>query len=103
MRTLDVGLGGVRSVVQMNGDGSMTTGTIQDCDAILEDAQARHKEGHHGSGEMKHAGRIPFVVIERYCNDNGITFRECMGSQEHSRRILNSPELSAFRIWKGQV
>lgn len=103
MLTLDVGLGGVQSVVKMNGDGTMTTGTIQHCDAILEDAQARHKEGHHGSGEMKHAARIPFVVIEKYCNDNGISFKECMASQEHAKRLLNSPDLAGFRIWKGQV
>lgn len=103
MRTLDVGLGGVKSVVHMNGDGSMTLGTIQDCDAILENAKARSNEGLHGTSDMKHAASIPFVVIEKYCNDNGISFRECMGSQEHSKRLLNSPDLAHFRVWKGQV
>lgn len=95
--------GGTSTVIQLNNDGSLTTGTVQDCTAILEHAQARHKEGLHGSSEMKLAASIPFVLVEKYCNDRGIEFREFMASEDHKKAILNDPALSYFRIWNGKI
>lgn len=84
-------------------DGKLITGTVQDCTAILEDAKARHNAGFQGTSEMKHAARIPNVLIETYCNVNGIEFSECMQNPVHFRRILNDPALADLRIWKGRV
>lgn len=95
--------GGVQSVIQLNSDGSMTTGTQQDCGAILDYAKERHNSGQHGSAELKLAASIPHVIVEKYCNDHGIEFREFMQSQAHKKRLLNDPDLSYFRIWKGVV
>lgn len=103
MRTVIDGLGGVKSVIQLNTDGSLTTGTVQDCTPILEYAKARQNEGHTGTSDMKFAASIPHVVIEEYCKRNNIGFDECIQSQEHSRRLLNDPSLAGFRIWKGRV
>jgi hypothetical protein len=52
---------------------------------------------------MKLAARIPNVIVEKYCNDNKISFREFMGNREHVRRVLNDPSLSHFRVWPGRV
>lgn len=95
--------GGVQSVVQLNTDGSLTTGTVQDCTAIAEHAKARHNEGYTGSGDMRLAASVPMVMIEKYCNDNGVTYAEFARSQEHKKRLLNDPALSHFRIWKGAI
>jgi hypothetical protein len=84
-------------------DGNMTVQRTQDCTPIAERMKALHNGGHHGSSEMKHAASIPFVIIEDYCNKNNITFHECMSNKEHMRRMLNDPDLSAFRVWKGKV
>lgn len=84
-------------------DGLMTVGRFQDCDPILENAKARHREGFHGSSDFKHAARIPNVIIEKYCNDNKIEFSEFMQNPAHIKRVLNDPSLSAFRIWPGRV
>ena len=64
---------GVKTVIDLQGD-DLVTGTIQDCTPILEDAQARQNAGFVGSSEMRHASRLPMVVVETYCNVNGITF-----------------------------
>lgn len=93
---------GVQPIVQLQGD-TLITGTSQDCTAIVEDAQARHKAGFHGTSEMKHAARIPDVIVEKYCNLNGIEFAEFMANPIHVKRICNDPSLSAFRIWPGRV
>ena len=84
-------------------DGKMTVQRTQDCTPIAERMKALHNGGHHGSAEMKHAASIPFVIIEDYCNKHAITFHECMSNKEHMRRMLNDPDLSAFRVWKGKV
>ena len=75
----------------------------QDVGDILREAKAKSNEGLHGSNELKHAMTIPNVILEAYCNNNGITFNELMSNDEHIKRILNDPALSHFRVWKGRV
>lgn len=84
-------------------DGAMTVQRSQDCTPIAEFAKRAHNEGRTGSGEMKHAAKIPYVMIEKYCNDHHILFSEFMANREHMKRVLNDPAMAHFRIWKGQV
>jgi hypothetical protein len=84
-------------------DGALITGTVQDCTATAEDAKARHNAGMFGSSDMRHAGRYDGVMIEKYLNKHNITWQEFGVSQEHKRRFLMDPDLSAFRIWKGKI
>lgn len=84
--------------------GDLTTfERIQDCTPIIDDAKARHNQGMHGTSEVKHAARIPMVVIEKYLNENKISFYEFINNQEHIRRMVNNPDNSLFRIWPGRV
>lgn len=75
----------------------------QDCTPIAERAQAMHREGHHGSKEVKLAASIPDILIEKYCQDNGITYREWCVDPAHIRRMLSDPAMAAFRIWPGKI
>lgn len=84
-------------------DGHTVFERVQDCDPIAEHTKALHSQGLHGSSEMRHAAKIPKVLVEKYCNLNGITFREWLGNEDHIRRMLNDPALSHFRIWPGKV
>ena len=93
---------GVRSIIATEGD-QLVLGTSQDCDPILADAQARHREGHHGTSEMRHAARFPLVTVEKYCNDQGIDLAEWARDRVHVRRMLQDPALAYFRIWPGKV
>lgn len=102
MKTVLENAGGVKTVVALE-DGALVTGTVQDCTAIAEYAKARHNEGMHGSSDMRLAASVPFVIVEKYCNDNGITLHEFKVSQEHKKRLLNDPANSHFRIWAGRV
>lgn len=81
----------------------MHTIRTQDCTPIAERAYAMHKEGMHGSKEMKLAASIPMVILERYMNENGVSFGECLGDPVHARRILNNPDNKMFRIWPGAI
>lgn len=84
-------------------DGALVSSITQDCVPIAEYTKARSREGHHGSADMKLAASIPFVFIEKYLIDAGITFKEFAGSPDHKRRLLSDPALADFRVWKGQV
>ena len=84
-------------------DGQTVFERVQDCTSIVETAQELHNAGLHGSAEMRHAAKIPAVIVERYCNDHGITFHEFCSNEEHIRRLVNDPALSYFRIWPGTV
>ena len=92
----------LQSRIHQHGDTTVFE-SVQDCTAILENAQSLHKAGFHGTTETKFAARIPLVVIEAYCNKLGIAFSEFVTDQKHRKAILNDPDLSSFRIWKGQV
>ena len=59
-----------------DGQGTITYESRQDATPIVENVKAMHNAGLHGSSEMKLAARIPRIMIEKYCNDNGITFQE---------------------------
>jgi hypothetical protein len=52
---------------------------------------------------MRHAARVPAVLVEAYCNRHGISVHEFMANDEHVSRLLNDPVIAPFRIWKGKV
>lgn len=102
MRQVTTHENGVKTVIALE-DGALVTGTIQDCTPIAERAKALHNSGHTGSSDFKLAATVPVVMIEKYCNDNGITYEEWAKNKEHKKRLLNDPALSFFRVWKGRV
>lgn len=75
----------------------------QDVEPILEFCKAQHNAGFHGSSEMRHVAEIPAIVVESYCQKAGITLHDFMSDQTHIRRILENPDNSLFRIWKGRL
>jgi hypothetical protein len=84
-------------------EGRLNVTRTQDCTPIAERTKALHNEGYHGSSDFKHAGSIPFIFFEDYCNRNNLLFSEVMTNKEHLRRILNDPALAHFRVWKGKI
>ena len=94
--------GGVTTTIATE-DGALIYGTTQDCTAIADNAKEMHNTGAHGSADLKHAARVPFVFVEKYINDNRITMQELAKSQEHQKRLLGDPAIAHFRIWKGQL
>lgn len=102
MRHVIDGLGGVKTVIALE-DGNLHTGMVQDSTAIAENAKALHNAGAFGSDDMRHVARIPMVEIERYCNENGVSFQEFCASEEHKNRLIQIPDLAHFRIWAGRL
>ena len=93
---------GVKTHIALQ-DGALITGTSQDCTSIVERVKAMRNEGFHGSSDMRLAASVPFVVVEKYCNDKGITFQEFSQNHVHKIAFLNDPDYRALRIWEGKV
>lgn len=102
MRTVIDNGGGVSTTVALE-DGNLITGTTQACDPYLDHAAHLRREGAFGSADMRLAASVPMVVVEKYCNDRGISFHEFSASETHKAALLNSPDYSHFRVWGGRV
>ena len=87
----------------MHSDDHQTIVRSQDCTPIAEYAKRQNNAGFYGTSEMKHATRIPNVIIEKYCIENGVSFADCLADPIHSKRIVENPDNAAFRIWKGRL
>lgn len=74
----------------------------QDCTAIAEYAKSQHNAGFTGTSEVKHAARLPLIIVEQYCNDKGVTYEEFIKNPVHIKRCVTDPKNDAFRIWKGK-
>lgn len=94
---------GVTTTIALTHEGALVTGTTQDCTPILEAATIARNECRSGSGDMRLAASIPFVVLERYMNEHNISWQEFSRSPEHKKRLLNDPDLRGFRVWEGRV
>jgi len=65
---------------------------------IADYCKARQNEGLTGSKDMPHLAEYPAEVVEKYCNDAGITFAEWMQNPAHAQVMLRDPALAHFRI-----
>jgi len=86
----------------IDGD-QMVVQRTQDCTAILEQCKKQQREGRTGSSEMKLAAKLPYVIVENYCNQHDLEFSEVIQNPVHIKRMLNDPALSGFRVWEGRV
>ena len=92
----------VRTLTKLE-DGNLIHGSTQDVSQILKATQAQHAEGQHGSKDMKLAARLPMVLVEKYCNDRGISFQEFMANPAHVKTMLNDPANKPWRVWGGRI
>lgn len=102
MKTIETGLLGLTTKIALQ-DGNLITGTEQDCTPFVEDVHNRVVAEATGTKDVKHAARLPNVLIEQYCNTHGIGFDEFCQNKVHVKAMLNDPALSSFRIWPGRV
>lgn len=74
---------------------------VQDVEPYLEKAKTESETVK--SGEFKKAGIIPFVVLEAWLKVKGVTFSDFMRDKSLCKKLLNDPELSKLRVWKGRL
>lgn len=76
---------------------------ISDIKAVADFAQDRANAGLLGDKDFKHAASVPAFIIQKYCDDKGIVWREFMNNQAMINSFLDSEYCTPFRIWKGRI
>jgi len=74
-------------------------GVVDWCHAI--ESEGRNKVP--GLDGTEHVATFPAIIVEQYCNDNGITLHEWMNNPVHVDRMLNDPALRGFRTSRKRV
>jgi len=85
------------------GDDKLIVNRVQDVEPFLDHTHDLRSAGKVGSGEFRHAASLPMVLVEKYCNDRGVSFHEFMADTKHVNAMLNDPALKSFRVWEGRV
>lgn len=84
----------------------LTIVSTQDVEPFIEFAKANAENANAKfapSRDIRHAGVIPLVVLEAWLKQRGMTFHEFMTDKTATKKLLNDPELSKLRVWKGRV
>lgn len=84
-------------------DDTIHVSRVQDVEGILDGVAELRNSQAFGSSEMRHAGFIPFVEVERYLNETGISLQEFNTDDRHIAVILNDPSFKKLRIWEGKI
>jgi len=62
-----------------------------------------HNNGFTGTKEMRYYGEVTPMMLQTYCDKRGVTWDAAMQNPVHFRNILNDPENSDMRVWKGRI
>jgi hypothetical protein len=71
--------------------------------AAVEAVREIANSGYTGTKDMRYLGEVTPMMLQTYCDKTGVKWHEAMQNPEHFRRILNDPENSYMRVWRGRV
>lgn len=93
---------GIDTIIHIE-DGNLAVERRQECQPILDQVKAIKDvtNGISESRDLYHVARIPSGIIEKYCNERGVTFHEFCVDDAHVTRIMNDAEYAHLRIWEG--
>ena len=81
----------------------LTSETLDNLRVVSDHCQRLRSAGLTGDGDVKVLAHIPGFMIEKWCNDRGITFAAFMRDNSIQTQMLNDPALKAFRVYEGRV
>jgi hypothetical protein len=82
-------------------DGRMVINRAQDVEPVL-DLLSGMRQITNGKGEtFWWVGEIPNAIVEKYLNENGVTYQEFLADKTHVNRILKNPDYKKFRVLEG--
>jgi hypothetical protein len=82
-------------------DGKIVMNRFSDLEPTL-DLLSGMRQITDGKGkEFWWIGDIPNVIVEKYLNENGVTYQDFLQDTTHARRILQDPDYKKFRVFEG--
>lgn len=73
--------------------------------AIVDAVKELHNSGagRSRSGDFVYYGEVTPMMLQKYCDKTGVRWDVAMQEPVHFRRILNDPENSDMRVYKGRI
>jgi hypothetical protein len=95
---------GVQTFFKDNHDGTYTVMSTQENDPILErnKAMANHNDGYSPSRELRRAASIPFLLIEKWKQEEGVNVLRSDGA-DFLKRKLNDADYAHLRTAPGRI
>jgi len=84
-------------------DDKLVVAHTEDFTGLIDLNTAMRNEGMHGTKDMRLVAQIPGILIEQYCQLNNVSWAEFFADPKHIKRMLNDPDLAAFRVAPGKV
>lgn len=81
----------------------LTSETLDNLRVVSDHCQRLRSSGLTGDKDMRVLAHVPGFMIEKWCNDHGITFAAFMRDNEIQTKMLNDPDMKAFRVYEGRV
>lgn len=76
---------------------------VDDLREVADHAQNMANAGLQGSKDMWYAATVPAFIIQKFCNEKGIAWKEFMRNQSIQTYFLNSDYAAPFRVHKGII
>jgi hypothetical protein len=76
---------------------------VDDLKEVADYAQARANAGLQGSKDMWFAATVPAFIIQKFCNEKGVAWKEFMRNESMQTYFLNSEYAAPFRVHKGTI
>jgi len=73
----------------------------QECQPILDDLANRRSADMIGTDDHRHVGSVPFVLLEKWLMEAGVSFSDGKAVQEVVKRKLMDGEFRKLRAWEG--
>lgn len=99
---------GTRTLFHHDGDKVHIT-RYQDVEPILErnKKEATENDGYSASRDYRRVGRVPLVVLEKVCNEMGVTYKQMMKDPDVQQKVLarlfTDPDYAHLRTAPKQV
>lgn len=95
---------GIDTIIHVD-DGNFAIERKQDTQPVLDQITdiKSQTNGISKTGDLYHVARIPSIVIEKYCNERGITFHDFVVDDSHVTALLNDSTYKHLRIWEGRA
>lgn len=78
--------------------------TTDELRQLADHCERVRNTGHVKASDMTPIASAPEWVCRDFCNRKGIDYsRQFLATGEYDIEFLNSPEMAAFRYWKGRL
>lgn len=97
--------GGITETLHDDGDNQFTIKSVADVEPVVEAVKHLRdtsNDGRSASGDLYHVARVPMILVRKWNREYGcdVTLKE---NWELFKRLINSPEFKAFRIYQGKI